>query len=115
MSFTGATGKCDGTDIEDWNVWYRVSGGAGNALASKNPPQNDSCGTYPGRLYLKDDHPDFSDGEVDRTVCITSKRYTCRKEINIKVINCGAFYLYRLVKLRDCAYTWRYCTNGQGT
>ena len=115
-SFTSSTDKCDDDDITDWNIWYRVSGSAGNALASKNPPPIKSCGTEVP-VYLKDDHPDFDDGEKTLSVCTVTQSSSCFVERNIQVINCGAFYLYNLVRIRPCNPSkkkWRYCTNGQG-
>ncbi len=115
VSSYGVTNICD-TDL-DFNIWYRVSGSAGNALASKNRPPHYSCGTTVP-VYLKDDHPAFSDGEVTRTACSATVANPCNKEVDIQVINCGAFYLYNLAQLRPCnpaTDDWRYCTNGQGT
>ena len=116
MSFAGDTEvNCDDVDITDWDIWYRVSGDAGNALASKTPPPQDSCGTET-RLYLADDHPAFGDGEVTQKACASkSPQNACNNEIYIQVINCGAFYLYKLNNMRQCkTTTWAYCTNGQG-
>lgn len=110
--YKDATDKCDSEDLKDeWHYWYVVSGNAGNALASKNAPKKGTCGTK-DRLYLKDGHPDFHDGEVTKTVCIAQDNTACSSERHIQVINCGAFYLYKLVDLGYC--TWRYCTNGEG-
>ncbi|KAL9960831.1 hypothetical protein ACROYT_G034336 [Oculina patagonica] len=65
--YKGATDKCDSEDLADeWHYWYKVSGNAGNALASTNAPQKDSyCGTK-DRLYLKDAHPAYSEGEATK-------------------------------------------------
>ena len=115
VHYKDATDKCDGEDLKDeWHYWYIVSGNAGNALASNNPPPEGNCGTM-ARLYLTDSHPSFSDGEVTRTICASKGGNPCARNTNIQVINCGSFYLYKLVKLRGCgSEPWRYCTNGQG-
>ena len=116
MSFTDDTRvNCDDVDITNWDIWYRVSGNAGNALASRTVPPDDSCGTET-RLYIEDDHPDYGDGEVTQKVCVSKSTATpCGRVQHIQVINCGAFYLYKLVYLRQCIKaTWAYCTNGQG-
>ena len=116
MSFTDDKKvNCDDVNITDWDIWYRVSGDAGNALASKIVPPQGSCGTGT-QLYLADDHPDFGDGEVTQKVCaFRSPENACNQDRDIKVINCGAFYVYKLVNLRKCInVTWAYCTNGQG-
>jgi len=91
-----------------------VSGNAGNALASKNAPSQGTCGTMV-RLYLEDDHPFFGEGEVTMRVCAAEGDAACNTYMNIQVINCGAFYLYKLHDLREClGNPWRYCTNGEG-
>ena len=77
-------------------------------------PPRERCG---GRAqgYLKKDHPVPSDGVVNRQVCIQNPSNSCRREIQIRVVNCGLFYLYQLQRLRsDCNLNWRYCTNGKG-
>ena len=109
--------NCDDVNITNWDVWYRVSGDAGNALASSIVPPPDSCGTET-RMYLAGDHPDFGDGVVTKKICVTkSPENPCRNsgEEHIQVINCGSFYLYKLIHMRRCTQTtWAYCTNGQG-
>ena len=91
-----------------------MSGNAGNALASKNAPSQGTCGTMV-RLYLEDDHPFFGEGEVTMRVCAAEGDAACKYDMNIQVINCGAFYLYKLHDLRECSGNpWRYCTNGEG-
>lgn len=91
-----------------------MSGNAGNALASKNAPSQGSCGTMV-RLYLKDSHPFLGDGEVTLKVCAADGHTACKDEMYIQVINCGAFYLYKLRDFRECSDNpWRYCTNGEG-
>jgi len=114
-TYEDATDKCDAEDLKDeWHYWYKVSGNAGNALASKNKPPRGSCGTMV-RLYLKDDHPSFGDGEVTLRVCAAEGNAACEYDMNIQVINCGAFYLYKLHNFRECLDNpWRYCTNGEG-
>ena len=115
VSFIGHMDHCDDVDITNWDIWYRVSGDAGNALASKTSPPRDSCGTRT-RMYLVDDHPAYGDGEVTQKACASkSPSKACNNQKYIKVINCGAFYLYKLCTLRQCiTTTWAYCTNGQG-
>jgi len=122
VNFTGDMNtNCDGDVLTGWNIWYRVSGNAGNALRSRTAPPADSCGTE-ARLYLQDDHPHFGDGEVTQKVCVSrTSENSCNNNndnaarITIQVINCGPFYLYKLDSLRKCSKSkWAYCTNGQG-
>ena len=114
-SYKDATDKCDGEDLKDeWHYWYIVSGNAGNALATNNAPAQGSCGTT-NRLYLKDNHPSLSDGEVTLRLCIAEGNKACKYESSIQVINCGSFYLYKLFNYGECgSKPWRYCTNGIG-
>lgn len=105
--------KCDADDLEGGREsWYRVSGGAGNALAAVTAPAKGYCGTKV-QVYLAQSHPIPSEGIVQRKVCGRTARHTCNNPQSIDVVNCGAFYLYKLVKLRECnSNGWRYCTNG---
>ena len=67
------------------------------------------------RLYLTDDHPSLGQGEVTLRVCAAEGNAACEHEMNIQVINCGAFYLYKLHNFGQCSSNpWRYCTNGEG-
>ena len=57
------------------------------------------CGTHaPG--WIKGQHPSVADGEVTREVCYHWTNNCCRWKNNIKVKNCGAFYVYELQKKR---------------
>lgn len=56
--------KCDADDLEGgWESWYRVSGGAGNALAAETVPAKGRCGTKV-QVYLAQSHPIPSEGIV---------------------------------------------------
>ncbi|KAJ7353830.1 hypothetical protein OS493_032104, partial [Desmophyllum pertusum] len=97
------------------SIWCRWQ-----CFSLKEPPASGTCGTNL-RFYLRDDHPAVSDGEVTQTVCVASdsQNNPCNNSRrNIQVVNCGAFYLYKLVELRSSCgasrlNTWRYCTNGE--
>ncbi|KAJ7359067.1 hypothetical protein OS493_019979 [Desmophyllum pertusum] len=72
VNHNGATDKCDAIDLRDtWDYWYKVSGNAGNALASRNAPAVNTCGALV-RVYLKNDHPNISDGVVTKRVCVAT-------------------------------------------
>ncbi|RMX45177.1 hypothetical protein pdam_00017487 [Pocillopora damicornis] len=110
--YRDASDRCDGDDLrEEWHYWYVVSGNAGNALATNNAPAKGSCGTT-DRLYLKGQHPLFGEGEVTRKLCIAKGNKACEQEQSIQIINCGAFYMYKLYNNGECSPPWRYCTNG---
>lgn len=115
VNYHDATDKCDHEDLaNEFHFWYKVSGNAGNALAAVDVPQTDRCGTKV-RLYLKQNHPTPSEGQVTRQVCSATKNNDCNQRVDIDVINCGAFYMYKLHDLRpNCSpNAWRYCTNGE--
>ena len=115
MGYSDAQDKCDFDDLaNEWHFWYRVSGNAGNALAALDTPSNTACGTHV-QVYLAESHPIPSDGQVTRKVCSRTAQSNCNNEDNIDVINCGAFYLYKLIVFRsNCSPSnWRYCTNGE--
>lgn len=90
-----------------------MSGNAGNALAAETAPNNNACGTK-AQVYLYGSHPFPSEGKVTRKICLRTANHVCENEGSIQVINCGAFYMYKLVEFKSsCGSTgWRYCTNG---
>lgn len=116
INYNSSTDKCDLTDSEigsDWSKWYKITGNAGNALRVATPPR-DRCGGQ-AQVYLTKNHPVPSDGVVNRRVCIQNPSDPCNHDLQIRVVNCGSFYLYKLQRLRNkCDLNWRYCTNGKG-
>ena len=84
--------------------WYRFEGSAGTKMPTACVPKN-RCNTH-GTGWLSGGHPSVQDGEVSRTVCFHWSN-CCSSQTSIKVKNCGAFYLYYLVKTAGCNY--RYC------
>ena len=105
-TFTGQSPlRCDRNDITPG--WYRFTGVAGNPQMPTqcvNPTRR--CGTHaPG--WLDGQHPSVADGEVTRQVCYHWSNNCCRWKNNIKVKNCGAFYVYELQKTPACSL--RYC------
>ena len=106
--------KCDKDDLaNEWDYWYKVSGNAGNALAAVTVPAENACGTDT-QLYLQGSHPTPSEGKVTRTICSRTGNHACHNVASIEVINCGAFYMYKLAKFKNTCNpdAWRYCTNG---
>ena len=106
-SFTGQSPvRCDQRDITPG--WYRFTGVAGNPKPQMPTtcPLVRRCGTHaPG--WINGQHPSVADGEVTRQVCYHWTRNCCRWKNNIKVTNCGAFYVYELQKTPACSL--RYC------
>ena len=65
------------------------------------------CGTvFPG--WLKGGHPTQADGEVYSEVCFTRRADCCKKSMNIKVKDCGSYFIYKLQKVYACDL--RYCS-----
>ena len=86
-------------------------------MADKCVPTN-YCGThYPG--WLSGSHPTVAEGVVTRKVCYHYWYYywygtinCCYYSNNIRVRNCGAFFVYELQKPPRCDL--RYCGNASG-
>ncbi|XP_068686284.1 uncharacterized protein [Montipora foliosa] len=95
--------KCDRHDLIPG--WYRFTGDAGDKIPNTRPPHTHRCGTHaPG--WINGNNPAVADGEVNRTVCYFWWG-NCSWNNNIKIKNCGAFYVYELQKPPSC---WlRYC------
>jgi hypothetical protein len=89
--------------------WYRFDGAAGTQLPTTCVPRTDTsnlkCHTH-GVSWLKH-HPSVSDGKVTREVCFSWAGNCCAVRTYIEVINCGFFYIYKLVSTTACSY--RYC------
>ena len=94
--------KCDSGLAK---AWYRFTGPAGNKMPENVVPKY-YCGTHaPG--YLTGGHPRVADGAVQRRVCFHWTSNRCQWSINIRVRNCGNFYVYELSKPPACSL--RYC------
>jgi len=90
--------------------WYRFQGAAGDRMADKCVPM-DHCGTrYPG--WLNGTHPTVAEGAVIRGVCFHMSNNCCYWYIDIRVKNCGAYFVYALPRLYYPYYS-RYCGNGR--
>ena len=64
------------------------------------------CGTALSG-WLEDGHPTSADGEVSSKVCFTRGGDCCKKSRNIKVKDCGSYFIYELRKPPTCDL--RYC------
>ena len=97
--------KCDKNDLT--KGWYRFSGAAGSAMPTKCVAKN-YCGTHaPG--WMQGSHPTQAQGVVTRKVCYHWSSKCCNWSNNIRVRNCGGFYVYYLDKTPVCHL--RYCGN----
>lgn len=87
--------------------WFRFEGEAGTKMPTSCPDAK-RCNTQsPG--WLEGDHPVEINQTTSKRVCFrhpSSRLYPgecCTWHINIKVINCGSYYVYYL---RDVSYSW---------
>ncbi|PFX15590.1 uromodulin-like [Stylophora pistillata] len=93
-------------DVGFWG-WYRFVGAAGTRMPDRCIRRN-RCNTVLSG-WLNDDHPSVEDGEISRTVCFSQHPYgCCRFILEISVINCGSYYVYRFVTPPKCP--GRYCS-----
>jgi len=68
------------------------------------------CGTNrPG--WLSGIHPSVAEGAVKRTVCFYGPSGCCQYSTEIRVRNCGGYYVYRLRKPPNMQCPFRYCGN----
>ena len=85
--------------------WFRFEGDAGKMMPTSCPPTH-RCGTSaPG--WLNGEHPTVADGQVTGTVCFHWTSRCCHWSTDIKVRNCGSYYVYYLSGTPRCHL--RYC------
>ena len=102
--------RCDQRHLSPLPAWYRFTGAAGDRMPTSCAPKN-RCGTHaPG--WLDGSHPSVREGIVTRRVCYHWSSNCCNWKNDIQIQNCGAFYVYRLVKPPQCML--RYCGNNAG-
>lgn len=90
--------------------WYRFMGDAGNKMADKCVPKQQCGTTAPG--WLSGGHPTVAQGIVNRKVCFHGSSGCCQWSSNIRVRNCGAFFVYELMPPPACSL--RYCVEIEG-
>ena len=102
--------RCDQRDLRTVDKWHRFVGDAGTAMPTSCVPKN-HCGTHaPG--WLESGHPSVGQGSVTGKVCFHWSSKCCHWSVNIKVRNCGDFYVYKLPKTPYCSL--RYCAEKKG-
>jgi hypothetical protein len=97
---------CDRGVIQDGS-WYRFKSVAGNKMPEFNPGIN-RCGTFIP-IWMKGKHPTTPGVVVDRTACAPVPwlfPLDCGDRFDIKVINCGSFFLYQLKEPKKCTYAY---------
>ena len=100
-----------GTPVCDHGLsggWYRFVGDAGTRMPTECIPRN-HCGTRaPG--WMNGTHPKIQEGVVSRQVCFHWAESCCQWSAEIKVRDCGRFYVYKLAPPPTCHL--RYCGDG---
>jgi hypothetical protein len=102
---------CDRGEIKE-SLWYRFELADGNKLATSRP-ESHQCGTF-SPIWMNGSHPSVVDGEVQRKACAyvpVAFPFGCAYAYNIKVLNCGSFYVYQLKPPRHCFLA--YCVGKQ--
>ncbi|CAH3186611.1 unnamed protein product, partial [Porites evermanni] len=104
--YTSYRGYCDS---QIGPGWFRFEGSAGTRMPTSCPPYN-RCGTD-ATAWIVGGHPTVADGQVNRKVCYHwTFRGCCTWFTNIKVRNCGSYFVYYLhgtTSNNDCSL--RYC------
>ena len=84
-------------------------GEAGTMMPERCVPEN-RCGTNaPG--WLNGEHPWGEGGIVTRQVCYKENGDCCAFKNDIRIRNCGAYFVYQLQKPLGCS---RYCGDNDG-
>ncbi|XP_048577990.1 pancreatic secretory granule membrane major glycoprotein GP2-like [Nematostella vectensis] len=102
INYVNTDDKCDNSL---GTKWYRFTGDGGTMLPTYEVPRLRCNSRASG--YMNGTHPSLEEGIVSRKVCFREFNDPCRS-INIRVRNCGPFYVYELVSSVTCFA--RYCT-----
>ncbi|XP_062895372.1 uncharacterized protein LOC134341447 [Mobula hypostoma] len=94
--------RCSGQWMDDGDLtegWYRFSSHGNVKIPETTVPFFHCSAWSPG--WLKGSHPDVGDGEVTRTICFNwvkdnPQRKTCTKQMDIRIKNCTAYFVYEL-------------------
>ena len=97
--------KCDSQLSQGW---YRLREDAGTKMATSCVPENRCKTDHTG--WLDGDHPTVAEGQVTRRVCFRKNSNCCKWSINIKVRNCGDYFVYFLNGTPNSKCNLRYCT-----
>ena len=57
-------------------------------------------------------YPAMAEGVVESTVCFIDNGYSCGHHVQVGVVRCGGFLLWRLPDAPRC--NWGYCTAASG-
>ena len=84
-----------------------LEGSAGTRMPTSCPPTY-RCNTD-ATGWLNGGHPTVADGQVGRQVCFHYSGNCCLWSTNIKVRNCGSYYVYYLSGTPNGFCPLRYC------
>lgn len=91
--------------------WYSFRGAAGTKMPTACVEKH-SCGAHsPG--WLNGSHPTVADGIVGRQVCFHWEKDCCAFTTQVKVRNCGTFFVYKFYDPPSLC-SLRYCGDGDG-
>eukprot|EP01048_Picozoa_sp_COSAG05_P012221 COSAG05_NODE_1207_length_5523_cov_32.104535_3_plen_230_part_00 len=126
----GDNGDCLSKTGVGGGRWYRFAGAGGDALPLTDPGYQ-HCGTeytgwlsgwatpqgggHPPRSYSgAGRYPAAAEGVVESTVCFVDygDDYSCNRHVQVGVVRCGGFLLWRLPDAPDC--NLGYCTAASG-
>ena len=82
-----------GTRMPEHDLWHEV--------------EYYHCGTYRSG-WLNGNHPTENDQIVDRQVCFANSVNSCYRNIQVQVIKCDTYFLYKLDDVPYCFLT--YCS-----
>ena len=85
--------------------WFRFEGSAGTRMPTSCPPYD--RGDTDATAWINGIRPTVADGQVSRKVCFHWTSSCCEWSSNIKVINCGSYFVYYLSGTPACSL--RYC------
>ena len=104
ITYTNGVSNCDDGIGPGW---FRFEGSAGTRMPTSCPPYY-RCGTC-ATGWLNGGHPTVADGQVSRQVCFHWTSGCCEWSTNIKVRNCGSYYVYYLSGTPSGHCYLRYC------
>ena len=87
--------------------WFRFQGDAGSMMTTSCPPRWKCNTAAPG--WLRDTHPEVTDGNVTRQVCFSYSAGCCEWQTQIQVRNCSEYIVYYLHSTPYPEGSLRYC------
>lgn len=105
LTTAGGGSVCDSSVFSSSTTWVRFTAPGGTQVAT-TPPSANQCGTQ-ATGWFNGTMPS-SGSTVNGTACYVWGSNTCNWNNNIRVTNCGSFYVFGLILPPIC--NARYCT-----